>query len=52
MNASTNDELYDAAERVIAWSTQGLISESDVAQVEESIYDAVTPGGDEPEGAE
>ena len=40
-NAKTNDELFDAAERVINWSANGLITDTHVEQVEEVMEEAV-----------
>lgn len=41
-NAKTNDELFDAAERVINWSANGLITDTHVEQVEEVMEETVS----------
>ena len=40
-NAKTNDELFDAAERVINWSANGLITDTHVEQVEEVMEETI-----------
>ena len=40
-NAKTNDELFDAAERVISWSANGLITDTHVEQVEEVMEETI-----------
>lgn len=44
-NATSNEELYDAAERVVMWSSQGLISDEHLTAVEESMIETID-GGD------
>lgn len=40
-NAKTNDELFEAAERVINWSANGLITDTHVEQVEEVMEETI-----------